>query len=102
MRWHDRQGCLAGWERDVRRANECLDRLCSEIYRLVGERRAERERGFNQVRGLFNRSLARLEALRRAPRDGWEAAADQAEEAVSALCRVVGELDGGGGRAQAA
>lgn len=94
MRWHDRQGCLAGWERDIRGANERLDGLCAEIYRLVGERRAESERRFDQARGLFNRSLARLEALRRAPRDAWEGAADQAEEAVVALRRVLAELDG--------
>ncbi|MEI6985593.1 MAG: hypothetical protein WCK65_05645 [Rhodospirillaceae bacterium] len=85
MRCRDKQSCQNWYELELKQAGERLEHLRSGLRRLRSDLRPDWERRLDDARGRLNRSLARLEALRRCNGENWRAAAAQADDAYIAL-----------------
>ncbi len=93
MRCRDKLSCQKWYERELKEATERLESMRIASHALRPEIRFEQERRLDELRGRVNRSVARLEALRRASGDNWRTAAVHADEAFTALAEALRQLD---------
>jgi hypothetical protein len=75
---------------ELKTLTERLDNLRALAERTSGDRRFTLERALDEVRGIRNRTEAKLEDVRRAPDDAWQLVKVHAD---AALAQFRGGLD---------
>lgn len=78
-----------------------MERLRSIVERAELDGREGWERTLDNLRGQWNRTLARMEAAHIASDEAWSFARSKAEQAIAELVRAIDELDGSLKRAAA-
>jgi hypothetical protein len=68
---------------ELKSLTERLDHLRAVAERVPGERRFTLERALDEMRGLRNRTEAKLEDVRRAPEDAWKLVKVHADAALA-------------------
>lgn len=90
---NDRRAWFTHREQELRQIGQRLDVWRRAAARVQRDRRQDFERGLDHLRGLLNRAVGRLEAVRRVGDDTWRNARVAADAAVTALSESYQEFE---------